>query len=243
MHKYGIFTVLPFSKYANPIFAQRKPNRKLPLFLDLSKSKTLIANEDTNNIYPVRNLSVAAQHVAGESLFCKLECSLAYHCLQMADQRSLEMLGFSLFSRHFAYRRHAKGLSRFASVSLSFMRGYLDSVVKADQCAHYVDDNGIAANNATDTPETSAQSSNAFAEQDWNWHLISAFLESVKLNSEAKKFHPRDYHHKLTNFKTFKPTSDSSNRKSVCSASLSPSTFTQIILPGWMKNSTHSKNS
>ena len=26
MHKYGIITVLPFSKYASPIFAQRKPN-------------------------------------------------------------------------------------------------------------------------------------------------------------------------------------------------------------------------
>ena len=25
MHKYGVITVLPFSKYASPIFAQRKP--------------------------------------------------------------------------------------------------------------------------------------------------------------------------------------------------------------------------
>ena len=32
----------------------------------------------------------------------------------------------------------------------SFMREYLDPVVKADQCAQYVDDIGIAANNATD---------------------------------------------------------------------------------------------
>ena len=31
MHKYGIITVLPFSKYASPIFAQRKPNGKLRL--------------------------------------------------------------------------------------------------------------------------------------------------------------------------------------------------------------------
>ena len=28
MHKYGIITVLPFSKYASPIFAKRKPNGK-----------------------------------------------------------------------------------------------------------------------------------------------------------------------------------------------------------------------
>ena len=31
MHKYGIITVLPFSKYASPIVAQRKPNGKLRL--------------------------------------------------------------------------------------------------------------------------------------------------------------------------------------------------------------------
>ena len=30
------------------------------------------------------------------------------------------------------------------------MRGYLYPVVNADQCRQYVDDNGIAANNATD---------------------------------------------------------------------------------------------
>ena len=35
LHKYGIITVLPFSKYASPIFAQRKPNGKLRLLVDL----------------------------------------------------------------------------------------------------------------------------------------------------------------------------------------------------------------
>ena len=38
MHKYGIITVLPFSKYASPIFAQRKPNGKLRLLVDLRKN-------------------------------------------------------------------------------------------------------------------------------------------------------------------------------------------------------------
>ena len=39
LHKYGIITTLPFSKYASPIFAQRKPNGKLPLLVDLRKIK------------------------------------------------------------------------------------------------------------------------------------------------------------------------------------------------------------
>ena len=69
----------------------------------------------------------------------------------MADQRSLvEMLAFNFASRTFAYKRLAEGLSRSASAFSSFMREYLDPVVKADQCAQYVDDIGIAANNSTD---------------------------------------------------------------------------------------------
>ena len=28
LHKYGIITTLPFSKFASPIFAQKKPNGK-----------------------------------------------------------------------------------------------------------------------------------------------------------------------------------------------------------------------
>ena len=68
----------------------------------------------------------------------------------MADQRSVEMLPFNFASRTFAYKRLAQGLSRSVSAFSSFLREYLDPVVKADQCAQYVDDIGIAANNATD---------------------------------------------------------------------------------------------
>ena len=150
MHKYGIITVLPFSKYASPIFAQRKPNGKLRLLVDLMKINTLIADDYTNNNHPVSTLSDAAQHLAGKSLFCQLDCSQACHCLQMADQRSVEMLAFIFASRTFAYRRLAQGLSRSVSAFSSFMREYLDPVVRADQCAQYVEDIGIAANNATD---------------------------------------------------------------------------------------------
>ena len=150
MHKYGIIVVLPFSKNASPIFAQRKSIGKLGLVVDLRKMNTLIADDYTNNNHPVSTLSDAAQHLAKKSLFCKLDCSQAYHCLQMADQRSMEMLASIFASRTFAYRRLAQGLSRSASAFSSIMLEYLDAVVKADQCAQYVDDVRIAANTATD---------------------------------------------------------------------------------------------
>ena len=149
LHRYGIITTLPFSKYASPIFAQKKPNGKLRLLGDLRKINTLISDDYINNNHPVSTLTDAAQHMAGKRLFCKLDCSQAYHCLQMADQRSIEMLAFNFSSITFAYRRLAQGLSRALSAFSSFMREYLDKVIKADQCAQYVDDIGIAANSAT----------------------------------------------------------------------------------------------
>ena len=66
----------------------------------------------------------------------------------MADQRSVEMLAFNFSSRTFAYRRLAQGISRAVSAISSFMREYLDNVIKADHCAQYLDDIGIAANDA-----------------------------------------------------------------------------------------------
>ena len=40
IHKYVVITTLPFSKYAIPIFAQREPNGKLRLLVDLRKINT-----------------------------------------------------------------------------------------------------------------------------------------------------------------------------------------------------------
>ena len=148
LHKYGIITTLPFSKYASPIFAQRKPNGRLRLLVDLRKINNLITEDYVNNNHPVSTLSDAAQHMAGKKLFCKLDCSQAYHCLQMADYQSIQMLAFNFASRTFAYRRLAQGLSRSLSAFSSFMREYLDKAIKADQCAQYVDDIGIAANDS-----------------------------------------------------------------------------------------------
>ena len=67
LHKYGIITTLPFSKYASPIFAQRKPNGRLRLLVDLRKINNLITEDYTNNNHPVSTLSDAAQHMAGKN--------------------------------------------------------------------------------------------------------------------------------------------------------------------------------
>ena len=68
----------------------------------------------------------------------------------MADQQSVVMRAINFASRTFVYKRLAQGPHRSVSAFSSFMRDYLDPVVKADQCAQFVDDIGIAAKNAMD---------------------------------------------------------------------------------------------
>ena len=48
MHKYGIITTLPFSNYASPIYAQRKPNGKLRLLVNLRKINAIISDDCIN---------------------------------------------------------------------------------------------------------------------------------------------------------------------------------------------------
>ena len=146
MQEYGIITTLPYSKYSSPIFAQRKPNGKLRILVDIRRINHLLKNDYNQHNHPVTTIADAAQHMAGKRYFCKLDCSQAYHCLQMADEQSVQLLAFNFGSRTFAYLRLAQGLNRSLSAFNRTVRKYLDSLVKADKCAQYVDDIGIAAN-------------------------------------------------------------------------------------------------
>ena len=62
--------------------------------------------------------------------------------------KSVELLEFNFASRAFTYLRLAQVLSRSLSSFSSSMREYLDRIVKADKCAQYVDDIGIATHYA-----------------------------------------------------------------------------------------------
>ena len=145
MQEYGIITTLPYSKYSSPIFAQRKPNGKLRILVDLRRINHLLKNDYNQHNHPVKTMADAAQHMAGRRYFCKLDCSQAYHCLQMAHEQSIQLLAFNFGSRTFAFLRLAQGLNWSLSAFNSTVREYLDPLVKADKCAQYVDDIGIAA--------------------------------------------------------------------------------------------------
>ena len=60
LHKYGIITTLPFSNYASPIFAQRKPNGKLRLLVDLRKK--IHSSQMTTLTTTIRSVHLRMQH-------------------------------------------------------------------------------------------------------------------------------------------------------------------------------------
>ena len=147
MQKYGIIMTFPYSKYSSPIFAQRKPNGKLRILVVLRRINHLLKDDYNQHNHPVTTIVDAAQHMADKKYFCNLDWSQAYHCLQVADEQPIQLLAFNFRSRTFTFLRIAQGLNRSLSAFNSTVREYLDALVKADKCAQYVDDIGIAANN------------------------------------------------------------------------------------------------
>ena len=132
MQEYGIFTTSPFSNYSSP-------NGKLRIFVDLRRINHLLKNYYNQHNHPVATM-------AGKRNFCELDCSQAYHCLQMADEQSVQLLAFNMGSKTFAYLRLAQGFNRSLSAFSSTVREHFDALVKADKSIQYVDDIDIAAN-------------------------------------------------------------------------------------------------
>ena len=89
----------------------------------------------------------ATNHFAVKNLFCKLDCSQAYHCVQMADDISVQLLAFYLASRTFAYNCLAQGLNESVTGFSSFVKHYLDPCLAANVCTQFVDDFAAGVNN------------------------------------------------------------------------------------------------
>ena len=115
---YGILRTLPYSKYSSPIFAQRKPNGKMRLLVDLRRINHILRHDYSENKFPVPSMEEANNHMADKVYFSKLDCSQAYHVVKMADERSVQLLAFNFESRTFAYQRLAQGLNRSATARI-----------------------------------------------------------------------------------------------------------------------------
>ena len=81
-------------------------------------------------------------YFARKSLFCKLDCSQAYHCVQMADPLSVQLLAFNYACRTMAYQRLARGLNRSVTGFSAFVRNYLEPCLSANVFTQFMDDIG-----------------------------------------------------------------------------------------------------
>ena len=142
---WGVITTLTYSKYSSPTFAVRKPLGKLRIPVGLRRINHLIRHDYDNHNFPIATLADVNSHLAGKKFFAKLDCSQAFHVLQVAYPLSVQLLAFNFLSRTFAYLRLAQGLSYSVSAFSSFMRRYLYPCILADRCFQYVDDLGTAA--------------------------------------------------------------------------------------------------
>ena len=146
MHYYGLITTLSQSKYSSPLFAHRKESGKLRILIDLRRVNHLLKNDYHSTNFPISNMADATSHFAGKLviLFTKLDCSQAYHCVQMADDTSVQLLAFNFSSRTYAYKCLAQGLSKSVTGFSSFIRHYLDPCLAAGICTQFMDDIGSA---------------------------------------------------------------------------------------------------
>ena len=149
LQHFGIITSLNHSKYSSPIFAHRKTNGELRILVDLRRINHLLLHDYHNNNFPISTMADTTAHFAGKSLFCKLDCSQAYHCVQMADPLSVQLLAFNFASRTMAYQRLARGLNRAVTGFSAFVRNYLEPCLSANICTQFMDDIGCGV----DSPE------------------------------------------------------------------------------------------
>ena len=83
---FNITTTLSHSKYSNTTSVHRKSSGKLRIFIDLRRVNHLLRHEYLRSNYPFSKITDTTNHFAGKNLFRKLDCSRAYHCVQMTFQ-------------------------------------------------------------------------------------------------------------------------------------------------------------
>ena len=137
MQYYGIVTLLPNSKYSSPIFAKRKQSGKLRILIVFMRVNHLLWNDYSDNNFSISNMTDAVHHFAGKTLFIKLDCSQAYHCVQMADPLSVQLLSYNFASRTYAYSKLTQRLNKSVTGFSSFVTSYLDHCLAVNICTVY----------------------------------------------------------------------------------------------------------
>ena len=153
---------------------------------------------------------------------------------------SVELLAYSFASRTFAYRRLAQSLSRPLSAFSTFMREYFDPVVKADQCAQYVDDIGTAANNATDLTRNIRAVVKCIRQAGLKLTNEKCHFGVRQVELLGRTISPKRISPQARKIQNFLDKLRSLNQKWQCRDIWVSGTNSEIIIPEWLKNLIHS---
>ena len=118
------------------------------MFVDLRRISHPIKHDYNDHNHPVTTFADGALDMAGKKYFYKLDCSQAYHCLQVADEKFMQLVSLNFSARIFAYESLGQGLNNSLPAFSSIVCANLEPVVEKDRCAQYLDDIGIAAQTA-----------------------------------------------------------------------------------------------
>ena len=140
LQNFGIITSLNHSKYSSPIFAHCRPTGELRNLKELSRISHLLLHENHYNNLTISTVADTTADFAGKSTFCNLDCSQAYHCVQMVDPHSVPLIAFNFASRTMAHQRLARDLNRSVTTISAFVRNYLETCLSANVCTQFMDD-------------------------------------------------------------------------------------------------------
>ena len=141
----SLFIFVPRSTVVRYLFTVNHPANFEFLFIhdELTISYAMI---NLNSRFSISNMTDATNHFAAKSLFCEVGCSQSYHCVQMADDLSVQLLAVNFASRTFAYNCLAKGLNKSVTWFSSFVKHYLEPCLAANVCPLCMDDIAAGVN-------------------------------------------------------------------------------------------------
>ena len=128
------------------MFVHRKSSGKLRILIDLRRVNHLLRHDYLKSNFPISNMTDATNNFAGKNLFCKLDCSQIYHCVQVEDDLSVQLLAFNFALRTFAYKCLAQGLNKSVTGFSSFFKHYFDPCLAANVCTQFMDDIAAGVN-------------------------------------------------------------------------------------------------
>ena len=192
---FNIITTMSHSIYSSPILVHRKSSTKLCILVVLRRVNHLLLHGFSNCNWPISNMTDAINHFFDESLFCQLDFSQAYHCFQMADDISVQLLAFNFASRTFAHNCLAQGLNKSVTGFSSFVKQYRDSCLAAKVCTKIMHDIAAGVNNFDEKIPALKKTSDCFRESDLKFSAHMCEFGTTKIDYLCctfigKKFHP-----------------------------------------------------